>query len=363
MRSTITKNILTQRQHHLDYLRVFASIAIIFLHVTGQDMSSIEVGCTGWNIYNICNGATRWGVPVFVMMSGALFLPREIPTKTLYKKYILRMAIAYIVWSLFYAIAEPIGTFIFTEGYVISPIQIFGNFISGAVHLWFLPMIIGLYMCIPLIKQLTKSDNLIKYFLILSFVFCFIRTQTELVSTSLLSGNATLIFENINMFFKNFHMDLVFGFTSYFILGFYLNKTEINKKKRLLIYILGVIGLALTVLLNLLTSKNAGKSTETFYSANSINVLLMSMAMFVWFKYNLKGNDKLNKIIIKLSKYSFGAFLVHIFILQVLHAFGIQSTSFHPILSVPAITIVTTIASYLISLILNKIPLINKYIV
>ncbi|MBO5461788.1 MAG: acyltransferase family protein [Clostridia bacterium] len=297
------------------------------------------------------------------MMSGALFIPREIPTKTLYKKYISRIAITYVVWSAFYAIADPIVNLIFTEGYQITLTEIIGNFISGAVHLWFLPMIIGLYMCIPLIKQLTKNDDLIKYFLLLSFVFCFIKTQTELVVTNLLSGSVQTVFENVNTLFKNFNINPVLGFTSYFILGFYLNKTEINKKKRVLICILGIIGLILTILLNLLASKNAGTSTETFFSAFSVNVLLMAIAVFVWFKYNAKGNDLLNKTIAKLSKYSFGAFLVHIFILQVLYTFGIQSTSFHPVLSVPSITIFTAIASYLLSLILNKIPVIKKYIV
>ena len=359
----MTKNNLTQRQYNLDYLRVFASIAIILLHVTAQNMPYVELVGTEWNIYNICNSASRWGVPVFVMMSGALFLPREIPTKTLYKKYILRMAIAYIVWSLFYAIADPIGNMVFTEGYQISFVEIFGNFISGAVHLWFLPMIIGLYMCIPLIKQLIKKDNLIKYFLILSFVFCFIRTQTELVSVNLLSGNAQIIFEHINTLFKNFNVTLIFGFSTYFILGYYLNKTDIRKKHRTIIYILGVIGLVLTIILNLIASKKAGKSLEVFYGGTSANVLLMSIAVFVWFKYNIKGTENLNKIIVNLSKYSFGAFLVHIFLLKVLHAFGIHSTSFHPVLSVPGITIFTTLVSYLISLILNKIPVIKKYIV
>lgn len=359
----MTENKLMQRQYHLDYLRVFASIAIILLHVSAQNMNYVELAGTEWNIYNICNSASRWGVPVFVMISGALFIPREIPTKTLYQKYISRMAIAYVVWSAFYAIVDPIGNLIFTEGYKISITEIIGNFISGAVHLWFLPMIIALYMCIPLIKQLTKNDNLIKYFLLLSFIFCFIKTQTELVVTNLLSGSVLTIFENVNTLFKNFNINLVLGYTSYFILGFYLNKTEINKKKRTLIYILGVIGLISTILLNLAASKNAGKSTETFFSASSVNVLLMAIAVFVWFKYNSKGNDRLNKIIVKLSKYSFGAFLVHIFILQVLHAFGIQNTSFHPVLSVPAITIFTTVVSYLISLVLNKIPIIKKYIV
>lgn len=359
----MTKSNLTQRQYHLDYLRVFASVAIILLHVAAQNMNYVELAGTEWNIYNFCNGLSRWGVPVFVMMSGALFLPREIPTKTLYKKYISRMAIAYVVWSAFYAIVDPIGNLIFTEGYQISLLEIAGNFISGAVHLWFLPMIIGLYMCIPLIKQITKNDNLIKYFLILSLIFCFIKTQSELVADYLLKGNSQLIFENVNTLFKNFNVNIVFGFAVYFILGFYLNKTDINKKHRMIIYILGVIGFVLTILLNLLASKNAGKSSEAFYSATSVNVLLMSVAVFVWFRYNAKGNNKLNKIIIKLSKYSFGAFLVHIFILKVLHTFGIQSTSFHPVLSVPAITLFTTIVSYLISLVLNKIPVIKKYMV
>ena len=160
----MAENKLIQRQYNLDYLRVFASVAIILLHVTAQNMCYVELAGTEWNIYNICNSASRWGVPVFVMMSGALFLPREIPTKTLYTKYIARMAIAYVVWSLFYAIVDPIGNLIFTEGYQVSFVEIIGNFISGAVHLWFLPMIIGLYMCIPLIKQLTQNDKTIKYF-------------------------------------------------------------------------------------------------------------------------------------------------------------------------------------------------------
>ncbi len=359
----MTKNNLIQRQYHLDYLRVFASIAIILLHVTGQDMYDIEVACTGWNIYNICNSVTRWGVPVFVMISGVLFLSREIPTKTLYKKYISRMAIAYVVWSAFYAIFDPLGNHIFKDDYQISFVEIIGSFISGAYHLWFLPMIIGLYMCIPLLKQLTKNDNLIKYFLILSFVFCFIRTQIELISTSLLIGNIGLIFENVNTLFKNFHMDLVFDFASYFILGFYLNKTKIIKKHRMIIYILGVAGLIFTIFLTLMASKNAGKLSEAFYGASSVNVLLMSVAVFVWFKYNAKGTEKLNKIILKLSKYSFGAFLVHIFILKFLGGVGFSSEAFHPVLSVPATTIFTTVASYLISLILNKIPIIRKYMV
>lgn len=359
----MAENNLIQRQYHFDYLRVFASMAIILLHVTAQGIYNVKVACTVWNFYNIFNGATRWGVPVFVMMSGALFLSREIPVKILYKKYILRMAIAYIVWTLFYSVAIPIVKMIFEEGYRVNFVDFIRNFILGAYHLWFLPMIIGLYMCIPLIKQLTQTDNLIKYFLMLSFVFCFIKTQTESVTNSLLNGNAQIIFENINTVFKNFNVELVMGYVSYFILGFYLNKTEISKKQRTIIYFLGMMGLVFTIILTLFASKNANILSQAFYSNSSINVLLMSVAVFVWFKYNAKGNKRLNKIIPKLSQHSFGAFLVHVFILEFLKAVGFSCETLHPVLAVPAITIFTIVASYLISLLLNKIPVIKKYLV
>ena len=359
----MAENKFIQRQYHLDYLRVFASIAIILLHVTALNITSVEVASAEWNFYNICSSATRWGVPVFVMMSGALFLPRDIPIKILYKKYISRMAIAYIVWSAFYAIVDPVGHLIFTEGYQIIPAEIIGSFISGAIHLWFLPMIIGLYMCIPLVKKLTQNDKLIKYFLLLSIIFCFIKTQIDLVTRYLLSGDIQIIFQNVYTVFGNFNITLVLGYLSYFILGFYLNKSEISKKHRTIIYVLGVVGLVLTVFLNLLASKIADGFVEAFYGPSSLNVFFMSISMFVWFKYNVKGSEFLNKRITKLSKHSFGAYLVHIFILQALTALDIQGTIIHPVLSVPTVTILTTLISYLISLVLNKSPVIKKYIV
>lgn len=87
----MTENKLIQRQYQLDYLRVFASIAIILLHVTAQNMPYCELAGTEWNIYNICNSASRWGVPVFVMMSGALFYQE----KSLQKHFIKN---TYPVW-------------------------------------------------------------------------------------------------------------------------------------------------------------------------------------------------------------------------------------------------------------------------
>ena len=48
----------------------------------------------------------RFGVPVFVMLSGAVFLPkeRELNIKRLYTHNILRVAVSYVFWSALYGL-------------------------------------------------------------------------------------------------------------------------------------------------------------------------------------------------------------------------------------------------------------------
>lgn len=357
---TETKTIKT-RLFYLDYLRVFSSFAIILLHIAAANMNNTSVSGFEWNVFNFYNSLVRWAVPVFIMISGALFLPREFDTKQLYSKYILRMFISYVVWSIFYAVVTPIGKFVVDNSYVISVSEILKNAVTGAMHMWFIPMIIGLYMCIPLIKPLIKNKSTVKYFLILAFVFVFLRTTIANISNDFFSPSVASGIECINSVIGS--VNLVFGYVPYFILGYVLNETETDSKKRSVIYILGVLGFLMTVLLNALASIKANTTLETYYGINTLNIALMAMAVFVWFKYNVRGKDPLNKIIVKLSKYSFGTYLVHIFILMVFGVLGFETTTFNPILSVPVISIIAAVISFFISFVINQIPFLKKYIV
>ena len=92
---------------------------------------------------NVYDSLVRFAVPIFVMISGALFLQRDIPTKIIYTKYILKLSVAYIFWSLIYSLYY---------GGNLSRHVI--NFINSTFHLWFIPMIIGLYIAYPIIMHL-----------------------------------------------------------------------------------------------------------------------------------------------------------------------------------------------------------------
>ena len=85
----------SNRTLYFDYMRVCATFAVIMIHVTAQYFYKVEPTSFAWKTINAYQCLSRWGVPVFVMMSGALFLPREIPLQKIYSKYVLNTSYAY----------------------------------------------------------------------------------------------------------------------------------------------------------------------------------------------------------------------------------------------------------------------------
>lgn len=173
---------LVERTIYFDYIRVFATFAVMILHISAKNWYFTDVNGFNWQVFNFFISIVRWGVPVFVMISGALFLNRDIPLKTIYTKYILRMVISYVVWSSVYAL--------FTEGSMFDKIVAFA---AGHYHMWFILMIVGIYMCVPFIKAIVENENKIRYFLLLAFFFAFIIPEFLTLANDFGNGNVLVI--------------------------------------------------------------------------------------------------------------------------------------------------------------------------
>ena len=352
-----------QRYVYMDYLRFFAVIAIIFIHISGQNWYLSDFAMLEWNICNVFNGISRWGVPVFVMLSGALFLEREIPIKQLYTKYILRLLVAYCVWSVFYATIVPLGQLLLGKITSISWKYIVSHSIRGAYHMWFIPMIVGLYMCIPIIKKITESKTASCYFLILSVLFTFVLPQIKVLSCDFIGGLFYSGIKEVSGVISTMNMELVLGFSFYFILGYWLNNMELTKKQRQIIYILGVLGFLLTIILNSIMTWKTNAPYTTYYDSFSVNVMLEAIAVHTWFKYRSYACQRMNKVMSVLSKCCFGAYLVHVFVIAGFSAIGLDTMTLFPAISVPVMGLLVTTVSIIISLIIHKIPVLNKWIV
>lgn len=63
------------RIHYLDWLRILATIAVIVIHVSSQKAYGMaQIGSAPWQGFNFWDSLSRCSVPLFAIISGALFL-------------------------------------------------------------------------------------------------------------------------------------------------------------------------------------------------------------------------------------------------------------------------------------------------
>ncbi len=341
---------MEHRKHYFDFLRVTACFAVMVIHVAAQNWLSVDVHSFEWQVFNFYDSLVRFGVPVFVMISGALFLnpDRDIPVRKLYSKYIFRMFTAFVFWSFVYAVIYYMDSGD-TE-------HVAEKFITGHYHMWFLYVITGLYMFVPFFRKIAESESLTKYFLVLALIFTvFLPECADIIS---LFSEQYGRFVSIPV--KMMNLYLVADLTGYFLLGYVLDRMNISPKLERVIYLAGIIGLSFTVIMSVYVSFLKNEPIQIFYRELTVNVLCMSVAVFVFCKQHF---NRESSIVRKLSQYSFGVYLVHPAVMFYLEKAGLNTLTFSPVISVPVIVGIVFIVSFMISTVLNHIPVLKKYIV
>lgn len=344
------------RIEYLDFLRVFATLAVVMIHVISKKWYSLDVRGNDWLVLNAYDSMARWSVPVFLMISGTLFLERKPDIKKLYTKNILRLAVIYFLWSALYAVIFGIE-----KGH--SKSEIFLNFTNGHFHLWYLPAIIGVYATVPLVKKITESEALVKYFLILSFLAGCVMPQiidyARLFSETLGKG--------LNYIYADINIHMFEGEIFYFVLGYWLSRTEIKPSARKKLYAAGVLCVLFTMIITAVVSAGNEKATSTFYGYYQLHTVVVSVAVFVFAKHHLsygRVNKFLGKAIRSLSDCSLGIYVAHMLVYEYLSKwFDISAVKFEPVLATPVTAILVFVCSYVLTALIRRVPKISRYIV
>lgn len=346
-----------ERVLYFDCLRIIAALFVVVLHTSTSHFGEVNVYSLEWKMFNLYDGLSRWTVPMFIMMSGALFLGRPVSIEKLWKKNILRIAVAFVVWSGLYVLEYQ---WCHGATHPLDGAAAVKYLVQGHFHLWFLQMLMGVYAMIPLLEPVVRSEKLLKYFMGLAFLL-------------------SVLLPTLNNGIKYFALPvtqgalavkgsfgLSFGYLFYFVLGYCLTVWDTDRF-RVPIYVLGVLGFAVTIGLTDFLSVRAGVSDFTFYDYNYLNVLCQTVCMFQLGKDllgKLRYSDTVERLILTASKCSFGVYLIHPFALDFLEkVLGLHTLSFTSVLSVPVVAAAAFGMSYALSYVLNKIPVLNKYIV
>ena len=132
------------RIYYFDILRIISSFAVVLIHVSAR-YNRFDINSHNWKISFYYNGMSRFAVPLFFMMSGALFLNKNIPLKKIFNKYIKNIIIHLLFWSFIYSI------YILDISKKNIP-KIIIKLFSGNYHFWYLYTTIELYICVPFLS-------------------------------------------------------------------------------------------------------------------------------------------------------------------------------------------------------------------
>ena len=344
-----------RRVIYFDILRIVAIFFVVFVHLAAQHWADVDVSSRAWFAFNLYCTTGKWSVPIFVMISGALFLGRDVSISSILKKNVARIATAFLFWSGCYALVY----LVFRH----APLSVvLSQFITGHYHLWFLYMIVGLYLLIPLLRPIVQNETLTRYFLLLAFVFTFLLPQLALF-TSFVSYEVSAIIHTVIMYSYCF---FPLGFTAYFIGGYYLSRRDFSRREEITLYCIGAAGLLVSVFAPVALSRAQGAPSDIFYTYNSLNVLCTSVPIFVFAKQHLnfpRMGEQAYALLRKMSKYSFGVYLVHPMVIELLQHFGIDTFSCNAFFSVPLLAVFVFAVSTAISALLNAIPVIKDHFV
>ena len=156
----MTNGLSRPRKQFLDVLRVLATCAVVQMHVlTGAiDVTDASILPEYRGFLLSVMDLVTWCVPVFLLISGYLFLnpERELTYPVMVKKYCRRIALAILLFGVPYAASElVVAERTIRPGMIPEALKmaLTGNTWS---HMWYLYLILFLYLITPLLKKVLR---------------------------------------------------------------------------------------------------------------------------------------------------------------------------------------------------------------
>lgn len=346
-----------KREIWIDVLRVAAACAVVLLHTVTGVMDTADMSTrNGENtVFLIIMDLMTWSVPVFIMISGYLFLDpeKELTFGRMLTKYCKRVVLALFLFGIPYACLEQIAakhTFLPEMLWRAAVMVLKGQSWS---HMWYLYLILMLYLLTPLFRRILKLLP---------------RPGVWSIAAVLILGGVVLPFiSRLTGDRKLFRLPDDSVYVLYYLLGYLFvsaKKDELKSRKkgnesRKWLLVLGIGLLAVLIIVSRLVGEYSVRMAYNYPPTVLLAVLLMQLAA-EWKPVSCKaGRTWLQP----LASYSFTIYLIHPVFLNVFYKFlHITPLSFTLALSLPFFYLVTLFLSLAGAWILNHIPILRKYV-
>ena len=383
-----------KREVWIDWMRVAACFMVLLVHSTepfylgGEGSLILTKSDAFWSSF--FDSFVRACVPLFIVASSYLQFPIHYSAGEFVRRRSVRILIPFLVWTVVYALVwgEPVENFR----------NLIFNFNYASGHLWFVYMLIGIYMIMPLLSPWAEKvgKRELQVYLAIWVFTLFIPLIRDWVGGTMAFtyGPSGLPRQTLYPLWGETSWNsygvfyYISGFVGYLFLGLYLRKFvgELSWGKTLAIaipsYLAGFVVVFGGFLRRVYESAEGvfpvgglvEKAVwwETTWCNDTIGVALMTLAWILLFRKITADGAFYKKVLLPVSKASYGMYLCHLLILVPICGWfrgwlgsgaegilGFWTTPVEIIVSAVCAFVVTAI----VSVILQKIPKIGKYII
>ena len=381
----------------VDWLRVAACFMVIIVHATepfylgGEGSQILTAADAYWS--SLFDSFVRACVPLFIVASSYLQFPLHYSSGEFLRRRAVRILVPFALWSVVYALVwgEPAENFQ----------NLLFNFNYAAGHLWFVYMLIGVYLLMPLLSPWAErvGKRELQVYLGIWVFTTFIPLIRDVVGggfdgMEVIYGVSGLPRQALTPLWGEASWNTygtfyyISGFVGYLLLGLYFRRFvgELSWRKTLAIAIpcyLGGFAVVFGGFLRRVFEMSQGvfpveglveKAVwwETTWCNDTIGVVLMTMAWLLLFKKIKYSGGFYQKVLLPISKASYGVYLMHLLLLVPICGavrewlgvgldgrLGVWTSPVEIALSAVAGFVVTVVVAVL----LQRIPKIGKYIV
>lgn len=315
-----------QRLFWLDLARVIAIVSISFNHAlnrsfaiySGTQSEFLTMPIIGSLLKAVLYVFSRIGVPLFLMISGSLLLKRSYDDKKTLSRFIdhnwWELFRTTEIWLtiMFWYLQIFEGSVLRTEGlgfaisrYINTLLFINHSTQTTMGSMWYMPMILCIYLMIPVISVAIKNlgDGLFKLLCGIVLISSMIMPNINIVLEAMDSGS---------MIFALSSSDVFSVYFLYILAGYWISEGRLKDVKDIWVYGGFIISFLGTALFQVWLY-----STPSDYCVaySDVGILISGALLFEIIRRKAANHQYTGKTITYLSKISFGIYFVHICIM------------------------------------------------
>ena len=321
-----------------DALRLLAFVMLLCCHAADPFYAAAAYASSGSSTDpELVQWGFRWGslvrpcVPLFVMLTGVLSLPVGRSMESFYKKRIPRVLFPFLIWSVIYYLTPWITGVLGMDSSVVYKLFSWAEsdsqslsdgltlvaripyaFSFIACHMWYIYMLIGLYLYLPIfsswVEKATKRQK--EIFLVLWALSTLLPYFNEYVSRY---AFGTCEWNSFGLFYY------FAGFSGYMLLGHYIQHyIQWSWKKTCTVALPLLIGGFLITYTGysfiMELPDKTPEQVELYWTYNTPNVAMMTVACFLLvYRIRIQADSLIAKWLGNLTTCGFGIYMIHYF--------------------------------------------------